>query len=293
MAVLANQKHDAGSASSTGVSAPSGFTPIRACLFDMDGLLINTEDLYTLCSDIVLTKYGRPRLPWSVKAQLMGIPGSSNGDTFHNWAQLPISREQYKKEQSEQHEIHFPECKPLPGVEKLLTDLNSAKNIAGLSVHIALASSSEKRNYDMKTSRPGTKAVLELIPAEHRVLGDDPRIQQGRGKPAPDIYLLALQSINSYLPDGTPKIEPHECLVFEDSVLGVEAGRRAGMRVAWVPHLGLAAELKGKEREVLAGRTEIFPIGNDEQRGTIDDGWAEQLVSLEDFPYERYGIIPH
>ena len=85
-------------------------------------------------------------------------------------------------------------------------------------------------------------AVLDLIPSAHKVLGDDKRVPKGRGKPAPDIYLVALQSINDNLPDGVPKIEPRECLVFEDSVIGVEAGRRAGMRVVWVPHQKLAAE---------------------------------------------------
>ncbi|KAI2621741.1 HAD-like protein [Hypoxylon sp. NC1633] len=279
-------------AGQTASGAAPDFAPIRACLFDMDGLLINTEDLYTLCANIVLAKYGRPGLPWHIKAQMMGIPASSNGDTFHKWAQLPISREQFKEEQTEQQWTHFPECKPLPGVEKLLRHLKGARNTRGVPVEIALASSSEQLNYDMKTSRPTTKAVLDIIPAEHRVLGDDPRIERGRGKPAPDIYLLALQSINATLPQGVPMIEPKECLVFEDSVLGVEAGRRAGMRVVWVPHPGLADEYKGKEKEVLAGRTSLYPIGNDEQRGAVDDGWAEQLPSLEDFPYEKFGIVP-
>ncbi|KAH8878773.1 hypothetical protein GQ53DRAFT_673521, partial [Thozetella sp. PMI_491] len=88
-----------------------------------------------------------------------------------------------------------------------------------------------------------------------RVLGDDPCVQDGRGKPAPDIYLFALETINSSPPDGVPKIEPKVCLVFEDSVPGVESGRRAGMRAVWVPHPGLAEEYNGKESEVLAGRT--------------------------------------
>ncbi|RYP58975.1 hypothetical protein DL769_008727 [Monosporascus sp. CRB-8-3] len=110
----------------------------------MDGLLLNTEDIYTLCADIVLKKYGKPGLPWWLKAKMMGVPGSSNGDTFHNWAQLPISREQFKQEQREQQRIHFPECQPLPGVEKLLSDLRRAKNTDGFDVQVALASSSEK-----------------------------------------------------------------------------------------------------------------------------------------------------
>ncbi|KAI1080645.1 HAD-like protein [Whalleya microplaca] len=285
------QGHGAAPTSQVEAGKPPSFPPIRACLFDMDGLLINTEDLYTLCADIILTKYGRPRLPWSIKAQLMGIPGSSHGDTFHNWAQLPISREQFHQEQTEQHRIHFPECKPLPGVEKLLSDLKAAKNTDGLPVEIALATSSERRNYEMKTSHAETRTVFDLIPENHRVLGDDPRVRRGRGKPAPDIYLLALNSINDGLPEGVPQIAPNECLVFEDAVLGVEAGRRAGMRAVWVPHPGLAAEYNGKGKEVLAGRTGLLPLGDEHQLGDVDDGWAEQLSSLEDFPYEKFGVV--
>lgn len=47
---------------------------IRACLFDMDGLLIDSEDLYTKVTNEILQKYGRPNLPWSIKAQLQGRP---------------------------------------------------------------------------------------------------------------------------------------------------------------------------------------------------------------------------
>ena len=42
----------------------------------MDGLLINTEDIYTLCTNMVLREYGRPNIPWSIKAQLQGRPAS-------------------------------------------------------------------------------------------------------------------------------------------------------------------------------------------------------------------------
>lgn len=92
---------------------------------------------------------------------------------------------------------------------------------------------------------------------------------------------------------------PEECLVFEDSVPGVEAGRRAGMRVVWCPHPELLGEYRGREGEVLAGRTGLREGDGEEGRegqrvagapGDIDDGWAELLESLEEFPYERYGI---
>ena len=221
----------------------------------------------------------------------MGVPGSSTGEIFHNWAQLPISRGQFKKEQNEQQQVHFPECKPLPGAEKLLRGLKVAQNINKAKIHIALASSSEKGNYDLKTLRPETKDLLSVFDDSRRVLGDDPRLEKGRGKPAPDIFLVALQAINESLEGGETPITPMECLVFEDSVLGVEAGRRAKMRVVWVPHQGLDAEYKGKEKQVLAGRTGLVRIGDDWQVGEIDDGWALKLSSLEQFPYRDFGIL--
>ena len=51
------------------------FPPVRACLFDMDGLLIDTEDIYTKCNNVILHEYGKPSLPWKIKAQLQGRPG--------------------------------------------------------------------------------------------------------------------------------------------------------------------------------------------------------------------------
>lgn len=48
--------------------------PIRACLFDMDGLLIDSEDIYTFVINQILHEYGKPNLPWSIKAQLQGRP---------------------------------------------------------------------------------------------------------------------------------------------------------------------------------------------------------------------------
>lgn len=124
------------------------------------------------------------------------------------------------------------------------------------------------------------------------MLGDDPRIPKGRGKPAPDIYLLALETINKDLREkGEQEILPRECLVFEDAVLGVEAGRAAGMRVVWCPHPMVLKEYRGRESEVLAG---IVP-GTDGVkgvvgRGRLDDGWAELVETLEGFSLERYGI---
>ena len=45
------------------------FAPVRACIFDVDGLLINSEDIYSQTMNNVLHEYGLPDIPWSVKAK--------------------------------------------------------------------------------------------------------------------------------------------------------------------------------------------------------------------------------
>ena len=47
----------------------AAFPPVRACIFDVDGLLINSEDIYTEIYNNILHSYGKPDLPWSIKAK--------------------------------------------------------------------------------------------------------------------------------------------------------------------------------------------------------------------------------
>lgn len=266
----------------------------------MDGLLIDSEDLYTIVTNTILERYNRPRLPWSIKAQLQGRPGPQAGEIFHNWAQLPISRDEFFKEQIELQKQLFPNTKPLPGVLELLEGLKEH------GVHMALATSSHKGNFVLKSSH--LPHLFEYFAPELQVLGDDPRIPPGRGKPAPDIYLLALKILNERVTaQGHAEIKPEECLVFEDSVPGVESGRRAGMQAIWCPHPELLIEYKGREKEVLAGltgehkedeeaqlqHTEVEVIEGKRKvglPGEINDGWGTLLESLVEFPYEGFGI---
>ncbi|KAI1090275.1 HAD-like protein [Rostrohypoxylon terebratum] len=284
------------------------FPPIRACLFDMDGLLLDTEDLYTLCINLILEKYGKTSLPWSIKARLQGRPGPEANALFHEWAKLPVSDSDYLAELTALQKKHFPSARPLPGVEKLLSDLGRTrwwdiKDQSGVRnggkggsvghkaqrVHIALATSSTSANFSVKTSN--WTELFSVFESHRRVLGDDKRIQPGRGKPLPDIYLLALKTINDSLGEGEEPITPEECLVFEDSVPGVEAGRRAGMRVVWCPHPMLKKEYEGREPEILAGRMGEAGQIDVHQLGEIGDGWADYFPDLTDFPYGKYGMV--
>ncbi|KAK0120884.1 hypothetical protein ONS96_011082 [Cadophora gregata f. sp. sojae] len=271
-------------------TAKRDLPPVRACLFDMDGLLIDSEEKYTLATNAVLNKYGKPDIPWSIKAKMQGRAGQAAGDVLHEWAQLPVSREQYMSEVRVLQHEHFPTCKPLAGVETLLSKLAAAQTTSKDKVHIALATSSHKWAFDLKTAHL-QDSLFTVFQTERRILGDDTRIPRGRGKPSPDIYILALKVINETLPEGEKEILPEECLVFEDSVPGVESGRRAGMRVVWVPHPELFIEFQDREPEVLAGRTGEAGDVDMHLVGEVGDGWAERLKTLEDFPYQRYGIV--
>ncbi len=61
------------------------------------------------------------------------------------------------------------------------------------------------------------------------------------------------------------------------------------MRVIWCPHPELFRELEAHQDEVLAGK--IDAGGEAAGRGEVGDGWAQYLENLENFPYERYGIV--
>ncbi|KAL8978354.1 MAG: hypothetical protein Q9205_006033 [Flavoplaca limonia] len=149
-----------------------------------------------------------------------------------------------------------------------------------------------------------------------------------QGKPAGDVFLLAMERINKVSffasqrqddanegrKDELRRLQANECLVFEDSIAGVAAGRAAGMRVCWVPHAGLRAVCRGMEKEVLDGKMEevegrllaleaeggemrvsTTDVGKGDGAGkkeriVSDDGWAEMINSLEEFDYARYGI---
>lgn len=220
----------------------------------------------------------------------MGVPSAVADSDLYAWANLPISREEFDEEARIQKFAYYRNCELLPGAKTILEDLQNARGKDGRKVEVAMASSSTRYSYDLKVSRPEIGAVFgKVFNDGNRILGDNTGLQAGRGKPAPDNYLLALDAINAKLDD---KIKPEECLVFEDSVPGVEAGRRAGMKVVWVPHSELKTEYHARVEAVLAGRCGMGNLDVEEisQLGEIGDGHGQCLESLVDFPYHTFGI---
>jgi pseudouridine-5'-monophosphatase len=215
---------------------------------------------------------------------------------------VPLTRAEWSAKEKEGTHL-FKNSKILPGVDVLLATLKSKTTPPVL---LSLASSAGQEKFALKTSHIPTIATA-FDDATFRVFGDDPEMSDSRKKPEPDIFLLALKRLNAAeTKRGERTLEPQDCLVFEDSIAGVEAARRAGMRVVWVPHPGLAEVCVGREMDVLMGRTEengevpdygVAIEGNarnlkvdKDGRMMSEDGLAEQRLNLEDFPYQAYGI---
>ena len=209
------------------------------------------------------------------------------------WAKLPVSIDEFRAKVGGQKEL-FRNCKLLPGVTDVLANLSSQP------LKLAIGSSASKDVFTIKTSH--LPDVFSCIPAGCRIFGHDADMKGRARKPAGDIFLLALERINSSLGPSEKPIKPEECLVFEDSTAGVESGRRAGMRVVWVPHPGLLDVYRGREELVLAGITdqdEILVDPSEEMKKGVKpddrflfskDGKAQLVTSLEKFPYETYGL---
>ncbi|KAI9690717.1 MAG: Pseudouridine-5'-phosphatase [Bogoriella megaspora] len=272
---------------------------VRACIFDVDGTLINSEDIYTQIYNKILKSYGKDEYPWSIKAiqQSRGTPGTQR---LLAWAGLPLSVEEWRTQEVSYRE-DFAHCKALPGVTNFLQTLSNASP----RIPMAIASSASKQLFDIKTTQ--IPELPSFFAPELQIFGDDPDMQ-GRGKkPEPDIFNLALQRINNAcVASGMTKVTSEECLVFEDSIAGVEAGRKAGMRVIWIPHDGLARVCRGQEQLVLMGSTEkdgappqftdptegSYEITDPSQGASMmsEDGKAEMINSFESFSFDKYGI---
>lgn len=105
---------------------------------------------------------------------------------------------------------------------------------AGGRYRLAIASGGRREQIESALSdTPIEHAFSVLVSAEDAPIG----------KPDPAIYLQALAKINQGEPRPAPPIEPWECLVFEDSLAGIQAGLNAGMKVAAVATTYPAHEL--------------------------------------------------
>ncbi|MCM1534926.1 MAG: HAD family phosphatase [Clostridium sp.] len=196
---------------------------IDAVIFDLDGSLVDSMWMWKAIDIEYLGKFGIP-LPEDLQS---GIEGKSFHETsvyFKERFPIPDSIEQMKEDWNRMAWEKYEKEVPLkPGVEEFL---QGCKNH-----HIRLG---------IGTSN--SRQLMDHIAGVHRLENYFECIMTGcdveRGKPSPDIYLAAARGLQT---------EPSRCLVFEDIVAGIQAGKAAGMRVCAVEDAYSMAARAAKE----------------------------------------------
>ncbi|KAI8622685.1 HAD-like domain-containing protein [Chytriomyces sp. MP71] len=219
-------------------------TPVTHLLFDMDGLLLDTERVYTEVTQEILSRFGKT-FTWDIKSKMMGAKERDAAELLiAHYGIEGYTADEYLKQRNALHEAKFPFCKPLPGVLELVSHLQANK------VPICVATSSHRIAFHLKASR---NSELFSLFGGHIVCGDDKGIL--KGKPAPDIFLAGARDI------GFEDVDYSKCLVFEDAPSGVRAGLAAGCQVVWIPdaQLELDPELVGKCAKVLKSMEDFDP----------------------------------
>ncbi len=181
-------------------------TGYRAILFDMDGVLVDSEPLFLSAINRLLVQEGVE--PVSVQENEEFLIGTTIGET---WRQLkvrrplPLPAEEYINRYDDiVRQVMQEELEPQPGVRELI----QACKERGLPK--AVASSSLHMWVDLKLSAIGLTGAFDAV-----LGGDDVT----RGKPEPDIYIKAAESL------GVP---PEECIAIEDSPIGIAAAVASG-----------------------------------------------------------------
>ena len=181
-------------------------------LFDMDGLLLDTEIIYTEVTQQIVGRYGKV-FDWSIKSNMIGRPSSDTARYLIETLSLPMKPEDYLEERDLLLRAAFPSCQALPGAKELVEHLTDN------GIPIAVATSSSRDLYEVKVQNHKWFTCFDTV-----VTGDDPNVKHG--KPAPDIFLCAARKL---------KADPATTLVFEDAPSGLAAAKAAGMLAVVVP----------------------------------------------------------
>jgi len=195
-----------------------------ACLFDLDGLLLDTEPLHARAWSEAAAHFGRSLAP----GELLALRGRRRLDCTAQvlaWIAADggpsLSGDELLAVRQPIAEALLVQAPPMPGAPELVA------RCAELAIPMAMATSSARQAVALKAA-----AHPWLEPIRTRVHGDDPELKAG--KPAPDVFLLAAERLG---------VRPSQCWAFEDSLAGARSAVAAGCQVMVV----LAADLHPKD----------------------------------------------
>ncbi len=192
--------------------------PIEAIIFDLDGLMVDSEPLAKRAWRTMLARHGHT-LDKETLGAMFGLRPIDGARLVRDRFSLDLTVEQVAAEKRELFlALVAAGLEPRPGLKQLL----NAIDVRGLAR--AVATSGERDYVPVALDAVGITNGFRAI-----VTGDDVR----NGKPAPDTYLQAAAAIN---------LSPTVCLALEDSPLGVQSAQAAGMACIAVPN-EMTAEL--------------------------------------------------
>ncbi len=185
--------------------------PLQAVVFDLDGLMFNTEDLYDEVCELLLQRRGR-RFSADLKRRMMGLPGLASLQAMIDHHGLNDTAHRLQGESDDIFARVLPgRVAPMPGLLELL----DALELAGVPKAIATSS-----------HRPFTTTVLGQFGFEPRfqflLTSEDVTL----GKPHPEVYQRAAARLG---------LAPSRILVLEDSENGCKAAVAAGAWTVAVP----------------------------------------------------------
>lgn len=191
-----------------------------AVLFDFDGVVVDTEPQYTLFWDAI----GKQHYP-QIESFGHHIKGQSLKDLYQQYFLEPegLQDEITRRLEAYEQVMHF---EYIAGVVDFMKELRRQ----GVKTAI-VTSSSDSKMANAYREHPEIKTLVDAIITADRVT---------QSKPHPECFLLAAETL------GVPV---EQCVVFEDSFHGLEAGNRAGMKV-----IGLATT---NPADAIAGQCEL------------------------------------
>ncbi len=194
-----------------------------AAVFDMDGVLVDSNPFHLRKWADLLTSR---KIPFDEEQLPRQILGQRNDRVFHRFFGSSLSEDEMRRIEARSEEKFrqdFRSHARLPmGLKELLEELRSA------GILIALASSAMPENIEFVMDTLGCRSYFTWV-----MSGNDVH----QPKPHPEIYLKTAESLG---------VDPASCVAFEDSFVGIEAAKLAGMRCAAISSTFPAGELWDK-----------------------------------------------
>jgi HAD superfamily hydrolase (TIGR01509 family) len=209
---------------------------IEAVVFDLDGLLLNTEQVWDEVRE-ALTRERGGRWHDRAQADMMGMSSTEWSRYMHDELGLREQPEELNRLVVERMLERYRERLPL------VDGAVEAVRRIGARWPLGLASSS---------NRPLIDLALELMGVAKRFRATVSSEEVARGKPAPDVYLEAARRL---------AVPPERALAIEDSASGIRSAKAAGMRVVAIPnpHFPPPDDVLGEADVVLRDLGELTP----------------------------------